>query len=290
MPEAGLDQGGLDQGSLDEGSLDEGGLDEGGLDEGSLDEGSLDEGSLDEGGLDQAGQPQLEDENALVAVSGSDLVFAGKVWDVRRDEFGYNGSAIVREYVDHPGAVAILALDDQDRVLLIKQYRHPVRMREWELPAGLLDVEGEDPLEAARRELAEETDVAATEWNVLAEFYTSPGGSTEAIRIYLARGLSTLDDAFDRTDEEADIAARWVPLDECVDAVLARRVQNPSLSLGVLAAQASRSRGWGTLAAAKTPWPRHPSNWHPSNGTVSNGTVSNGTVSKGTVSNGAGVL
>ena len=266
MPEAGLDQGGLDQGGLDEGGLDEGGLDEGGLDQ----------GGLDEGGLDQAGQPQLEDENALVAVSGSDLVFAGKVWDVRRDEFGYNGSAIVREYVDHPGAVAILALDDQDRVLLIKQYRHPVRMREWELPAGLLDVEGEDPLEAARRELAEETDVAATEWNVLAEFYTSPGGSTEAIRIYLARGLSTLDDAFGRTDEEADIEARWVPLDECVDAVLARRVQNPSLSLGVLAAQASRSRGWGTLAAAKTPWPRHPSNWPVSNWPVLNGTVSNG--------------
>ena len=251
--------------------MPEAGLDEGGLDQGGFDQGGLDQGGFDQGGLDQAGQPQLEDENALVAVSGSDLVFAGKVWDVRRDEFGYNGSAIVREYVDHPGAVAILALDDQDRVLLIKQYRHPVRMREWELPAGLLDVEGEDPLEAARRELAEETDVAATEWNVLAEFYTSPGGSTEAIRIYLARGLSTLDDAFDRTDEEADIEARWVPLDECVDAVLARRVQNPSLSLGVLAAQASRSRGWGTLAAAKTPWPRHPSNRAVSNGTVSNG-------------------
>jgi ADP-ribose pyrophosphatase len=217
-----------------------------------------------------AGHPPLEDEPAFAEVSGSHLAFDGKVWGVRRDHFGYNGSAIIREYVDHPGAVAVLAIDDHDRVLLIKQYRHPVRMREWELPAGLLDEPGEDPAEAARRELAEETDVAAADWSVLAEFYTSPGGSTEAIRIYLARGLTSLDDAFDRTDEEADMEIRWVPLDECVDAVLARRVQNPSLALGVLAAQASRSRGWATLAPAETPWPRHPSNWagHPSNGTA----------------------
>lgn len=208
-----------------------------------------------------AGHPPLEDEPAFATVSGSELAFAGKVWGVRRDQFGYNGSAIIREYVDHPGAVAVLAIDDHDRVLLIKQYRHPVRMREWELPAGLLDEPGEDPAEAARRELAEETDVAATDWSVLTEFYTSPGGSTEAIRIYLARGLSVIDDAFGRTDEEADMEIRWVPLDDCVDAVLARRVQNPSLALGVLAAQASRSRGWATLAPADTPWPRHPSNW-----------------------------
>lgn len=203
----------------------------------------------------------LEDEAAFAEVTGTELVFDGRVWGVRRDHFGYNGSAIVREYTDHPGAVAILALDDQDRVLLIKQYRHPVRMREWEIPAGLLDEPGEDPAEAAARELAEEADVAASEWNVLSEFYTSPGGSTEAIRIYLARGLSALDDVFDRTDEEADMEIRWVPLDECVDAVLARRVQNPSLIVGVLAAQVARSRGWSTLAPVDAPWPRHPSNW-----------------------------
>ena len=209
---------------------------------------------------DPAGSVPLEDEPEFAAVSGTAIVFDGKVWDIRRDTFGFNGSAIVREYVDHPGAVAILALDDQDRVLLIKQYRHPVRAREWELPAGLLDEPGEDPVSAARRELAEETDVAAMDWSVLAEFYTSPGGSTEAIRIYLARDLRAVD-AFDRTDEEADMETRWVPLDECVDAVLARRVQNPSLALGVLAAQAARSRGWASLAPAQTPWPRHPSNW-----------------------------
>jgi 8-oxo-dGTP pyrophosphatase MutT (NUDIX family) len=202
----------------------------------------------------------LEDDLAPAASVASEIAFAGKIWDVRRDTFAYNGSTIVREYLDHPGAVAILALDEQDRVLLIKQYRHPVRVREWELPAGLLDEAGEAPLDGAKRELAEETDVAATDWAVLSEFYTSPGGSNEAIRIYLARGLSALPDAFDRTDEEADMEIRWVPLDECVDAVLERRIQNPSLVIGVLAAQVAQSRDWASLAPADAPWPRHPSN------------------------------
>jgi 8-oxo-dGTP pyrophosphatase MutT (NUDIX family) len=208
-----------------------------------------------------AGQPPLEDEFEFAEVTDTGIVFDGKVWDVRRDTFAYNGSGIVREYLDHPGAVAILALDDQDRVLLIKQYRHPVRVREWELPAGLLDEDGEHPLVGAQRELAEEADVVAAEWNVLTEFYTSPGGSNEVIRIYLARGLSAIPDAFERTEEEADIEIRRVPLDDCVDAVLARRVQNPSLVVGVLAAPAARSRGWSTLAPADSAWPRHPSNW-----------------------------
>ncbi|WP_420898094.1 NUDIX domain-containing protein [Cryobacterium mannosilyticum] len=203
----------------------------------------------------------LADEFAFAPVTDTGIVFDGKVWDVRRDTFDYAGSGIVREYLDHPGAVAILALDDEDRVLLIKQYRHPVRAREWELPAGLLDEDGEHPLIGAQRELAEEADVTAADWDVLSEFYTSPGGSNEVIRIYLARGLAAATDAFERTDEEADIEIRWVPLDDCVDAVLARRLQNPSLVIGVLAAHASRARGWSSLAAADTPWPRHPVNW-----------------------------
>ncbi|MEC5186040.1 8-oxo-dGTP pyrophosphatase MutT (NUDIX family) [Cryobacterium sp. MP_3.1] len=205
--------------------------------------------------------PRIEDEPAPTALTSSAVRFDGHVWNIRQDAFDYNGAEIVREYVDHPGAVAILALDDQDRVLLIQQYRHPVRMREWELPAGLLDVDGEHALLGAQRELAEETDVVASEWNVLTEFYTSPGGSNEVIRIYLARGLSPATEAFDRTDEEADMVTRWVSLDDAVDAALARRVQNPSLVVGVLAAAASRSRGWASLAPADLPWPRHPNNW-----------------------------
>lgn len=202
--------------------------------------------------------PPLEDVPFSVDVTESERVFEGRVWDIRRDTFDYNGASIVREYTDHTGAVAILALDEEDRVLLIRQYRHPVGLREWELPAGLLDVEGEDPLASAQRELEEEADLRASDWDVLAEFATSPGGNNEVIRVYLARGLSATEQAFDRTDEEADIEIAWVPLDEALDAVLARRVQNPSLAIGVLSAHASRARGWATLVPADVPWGRHP--------------------------------
>jgi NTP pyrophosphohydrolases including oxidative damage repair enzymes len=200
----------------------------------------------------------LRDDPTEVAVAESTLVYHGRVWDLRRDEVLYNGERIVREYVDHTGAVAVLALDDEDRALLIKQYRHPVRSREWEIPAGLLDVPDEDPLTAAQRELAEEADLVAAEWNVLADFETTPGGSDEAVRIYLARGLTAAAEEFARTDEEADIEVRWVRLDDVVDAVLARRVRNPSLTIGALAAHTSRARDWATLAPGEAPWPRPP--------------------------------
>ncbi|MFD1720650.1 NUDIX domain-containing protein [Amnibacterium endophyticum] len=184
-------------------------------------------------------------------------VFHGRVWDVASETFDYDGTSITREVILHPGAVAILALDDEDRVLLIRQYRHPQRSRMWEIPAGLMDMAGESPLAGAQRELGEEADLAAATWHVLAEFANTPGGSDETIRIYLARDVSALP-AFERHDEEADIEVRWVPLDEVVDAVLARRVQSPSLVFGALAAQAARSRGWATLAPADEPWERHP--------------------------------
>jgi len=196
----------------------------------------------------------LADEPVELPLRRSDQVFDGLVWDLRRDTFELDGRPIVREYVDHPGAVAVLALDEHDRAFLIRQYRHPVRAREWEIPAGLLDIDGEDPFVAAQRELAEEGDLAASEWAVLADFFTSPGGSDEAIRVYLARDLSAMPDAYPREDEEAHMETRWVDLDACVDAVLARRVQNPSLAIGVLAAHASRARGWSTLAAADAAW------------------------------------
>jgi len=197
----------------------------------------------------------LRDDPTAVEVTRSETVYEGRVWNIRRDEVAYNGDTIVREYTDHPGAVAVLALDDEDRMLLIKQYRHPVRTREWEIPAGLLDVSGEDVLAAAQRELAEEADLVADHWDVLAEFFTSPGGSDEAIRIYLARGLAPADETFAREAEEADIEVRWAPLDDVVDAVLQRRVHNPSLVLGALAAHTSRARGWASLAPADAPWP-----------------------------------
>lgn len=185
------------------------------------------------------------------------MIHQGRVWNVASERFQYNGGTIVRELIDHPGAVAVLALDDDERVLLIRQYRHPIRARVWEIPAGLLDAPGEPALTAAKRELAEEADLAAERWHVLSDFQNSPGGSDETIRVFLARGVSPVP-AFERHDEEADIETRWLPLDEVVDAVLARRVQSPSLVIASLAAVAARSRGWDTLAPGEEPWPRHP--------------------------------
>ncbi|PPF87311.1 ADP-ribose pyrophosphatase [Subtercola sp. Z020] len=197
----------------------------------------------------------LRDEAADLEITQSDVVFDGKIWDVRRETFTYNGADTVREFVDHTGAVAIVALDDQERMLLIKQYRHPIRSREWEIPAGLLDVSGENWLVAAQRELSEEADLEADEWNVLTDYATTPGGNNELIRIYLARGIHSTAAPFEREDEEADIEVRWVDLDEVVDAVLRRELQNPNLVLASLALFANRARGWGSLGAADAPWP-----------------------------------
>ncbi len=175
-------------------------------------------------------------------VTSSEVVFHGKVWNIRRDRFLFGEGAarheITREYVDHSGAVAVLTLDAEGRVLLINQYRHPIGEREWELPAGLLDIAGEPPLAAAQRELAEEVDIAASNWTELITFHTSPGGSNEVLHVFQAEGL-TATPAFDRTEEEAEIVTRWVPLQEVVDAVLAGRLRNSILIVAVLAAHAT---------------------------------------------------
>lgn len=184
-------------------------------------------------------QGPIRDLRDPAEVTSSQRVFEGRVWGVRRDEFTFGGRGIVREYLDHPGAVAVLAIDEQDRVLLINQYRHPVGLRDWELPAGLLDVEGEPPLATARRELAEETDLTAEHWSELITFHTSPGGSNETLHVFEARGLLPTA-AFARTDEEAQIVVRWLPLAEAVDAVLEGRLTNSILIIAVLAAHAQR--------------------------------------------------
>jgi ADP-ribose pyrophosphatase len=184
-------------------------------------------------------QGPIRDLRDPAPVTSSERVFDGRVWDIRRDEFTFADHTIAREYTDHPGAVAVLAIDDQDRVLLINQYRHPVGLRDWELPAGLLDVEGEAPLAAARRELAEETDLTAEHWSELITFHTSPGGSNETLHVFEARGLLPTE-AFARSEEEAEIVTRWVTLDEAVDAVLEGRLSNSILIIAVLAEHARR--------------------------------------------------
>ncbi len=177
----------------------------------------------------------LRDEPVSYQVLESDLVYEGRVWDVRNEKVEYPTGIIERQYVDHPGAAAVVAVDDEGRVLLIQQYRHPIQYRDWELPAGLLDVVGEEPLEAAKRELAEEADLAADAWEPLLSIFPTPGGNDEIIHIYLARGLHETE-AFERTDEEADLRLAWVPLEEAADAVLQGNFRNGALVAGVLAA------------------------------------------------------
>ncbi len=208
------------------------------------------------------GDGALRDELSRPRVTSSELVFDGVVWDVRRDGFEYEGEHLVREVIDHPGAVAVLALDEQDRVLLIRQYRHPIASHEWEIPAGLLDIEGEDPLAAAQRELAEEADVVAEHWALLVDYFSSPGGMNEALRIYLARGLHPVpeEERHEREGEEAHIVHRAVPLDEVVDGILAGHLHNATLLVAALAAHRMRERGWASLRPAASPWPAHPSN------------------------------
>ncbi|MFJ6428332.1 NUDIX domain-containing protein [Microbacterium maritypicum] len=186
----------------------------------------------------------LRDETFEPEVLESDLVYRGRVWDVRSDRVRYGDGEIVRQYVAHTGAVAIVALDEQGRVLLIQQYRHPIRHRDWELPAGLLDVEGEEPLEAARRELAEEADLVAVHWEPLVSSWTTPGGNDEIIHVFLATGVRPSGAAHVREDEEADIRVEWVSLADAVSAVMEGRMRNGILAIGVLAAsQRLRDRG-----------------------------------------------
>jgi 8-oxo-dGTP pyrophosphatase MutT (NUDIX family) len=200
----------------------------------------------------------LSDDPIAAEVLESEVVYRGNVWNIVKDRFRLADDEISREYMSHTGAVAVLAMDERDRVLLIKQYRHPVRLRDWELPAGLLDFAGEPALAAAKRELAEEADLVAETWDLLCEFMTTPGGSNEVIRVYLARGVSATPETFERTEEEAGIELRWVPLDEIVDGVLARELQNAILAIAALTAQASRARGWSGLGDPEAPWLRHP--------------------------------
>jgi len=205
--------------------------------------------------------PSFHDTFAPREVREHEIVYKGLVWDIARDTVDLGeGGVHQREYVEHTGAVGILALDDEGRVLLVEQYRHPVGMTLWELPAGLLDVEGETPLHAARRELAEEADLRAERWDVLVDWFNSPGGSTEALRLYLARGVSPVPDAerHERQAEELGMTTRWVPLDEARDAVLAGALHNPGAVVGILAACEARAQGWRTLRPADAPWPEHP--------------------------------
>lgn len=203
----------------------------------------------------------IQDSPADLPVQSSEKVLTTPIFDAVEDTFafGERGETLRRVYIKHLSAVAVLAVDEQDRVLLINQYRHPVRMKLWEVPAGLLDVDGEPMLEAAQRELSEEADLQAQTWHTLLDFYTTPGAKNEAIRIYLAQGLTEVPEAERhlREAEEAEITTAWVPLAEAVQAVLSGRIHNPSAANGILALHAVRT-GAGELREARAPWADHP--------------------------------
>lgn len=201
-----------------------------------------------------SGPEQLADEPSDVLVLDSELLVTGAVWDVRRDRFVFGGTELQREYIDHTGAVAVLALDSEGRVLLIKQYRHAIGHRDWEIPAGLMDLPGESGLRAAQRELAEEADLRADRWDLLLDLYLSPGGTSEAMRVFLARDVHPVEHDYVRAEEEAELVPRWVPLDEVVSAALAGRVQNAVTVSAVLAAEVSRARDWDSLRDPELPW------------------------------------
>ncbi|MCS0602089.1 NUDIX hydrolase [Streptomyces sp. LP11] len=194
-------------------------------------------------------------------IRASATPFTGNKTSVRTDDVVMpDGSVARRDYQVHPGSVAVLALDEEDRVLLINQYRHPVRHKLWEIPAGLLDVPGENPLHAAQRELYEEAHVKAEDWRVLTDVYTTPGGCDEAVRIFLARDLSEAEgERFAAEHEETDMQHARVPVDELVRRVLAGDVHNNCLVVGVLSLVAARGGdGLDALRPADAPWPARP--------------------------------
>ena len=179
-------------------------------------------------------------------VLARESVYEGRVISLERHTVAMpGGGESVREIVRHPGAVAVIAVDDEDRVVLLRQYRHAFGEHLWELPAGLRDADGEPPLETAKRELAEEALLSAARWSLLATTYTSPGFSDEKVLVYLAEELSDVDrpEGFVVEHEEADMTVERVPLDDAVQRVFDGDIRNASAVIGLLAADRYRAAG-----------------------------------------------
>ncbi len=190
-------------------------------------------------------------------VEDSTVLLRSRLITVRSDKVRMPDNHVAeRDVVEHPGAVAVLALDDAARVLVIRQYRHPIGRLLWEIPAGLRDVDGEDLWVTAQRELAEEASYVASRWHVLADTYTSPGISTERVRVYLARGLREIPE-LERTyvphEEEAFLERAWLPLPEAVRKVFAGDLHNSVTALAIMAGYAAQSADFGGLRPADAP-------------------------------------
>jgi 8-oxo-dGDP phosphatase len=201
-------------------------------------------------------RPHLVDAPGQHPVEATVDDFRGRVWNVVTQEVRLpSGELVVRDIVQHPSAVAVVAMDDQERILLVHQYRHAAAATLWELPAGLLDQAGEDPLVAVGRELWEETHHVADDWDVLVDFLSSPGFCDEALRIYLARAVRPAAGAVhDRHGEERDMPVVWAHLDDVVVGIQRGELHNPTLVVGALAAVAARAGDWQDLRPAEAPW------------------------------------
>jgi ADP-ribose pyrophosphatase len=197
----------------------------------------------------------IEDAAESWPVESSDVQLKNWLLTVRSERVRMpDNHCAERTVVTHPGAVAVLALDDADRVLMIRQYRHPVRRLLWEIPAGLRDVDGEPLLQTAKRELLEEAGYQARDWHVLVDYFTSPGFTTERLRLFLARGLREVTDSgYVREHEEKFLVTEWVPLSEAVGLALGGKLHNSAAVMGILAARAASAGGFADLRPAGAP-------------------------------------
>lgn len=208
--------------------------------------------------FDDTNTYDLRDTFVTYPITAREDIYQGRVVRLVSEDVELPTAGVVRrEFVEHPGAVGIVALNDLDQIAMVHQYRHPVRQKLWELPAGLLDIEGEPPWEAARRELAEETDLVADRWHTLVDWYNSPGGMDEAVRVYLARGISDSGVRHERVDEELGMVTAWFDLDVAHAAVLSGRIHNPGSVVGILAAYAARAAEWTPLRPYDASWAEH---------------------------------
>jgi ADP-ribose pyrophosphatase len=199
----------------------------------------------------------IEDQPAHWRVVSSAELLRSRLVAVRSDKvLTPENDVAERDVVLHPGAVAVLAMDDADRILMIRQYRHPVQRLLWEIPAGLRDVPREEPWVTAPRELMEEAGYRAKDWRILADYYSSPGYSTERLRVFLARELEVIPAAerhFVPQAEEAHLLLGWLPLDEAVRKVFAGELHNGPAVLAIMAGYAARSEGYDRLRPADAP-------------------------------------
>ncbi len=176
-----------------------------------------------------------KDQPVDIPSLSSRMIHKGMVWDLVSETFDFQGEQLTREYVKHTGAVAVLTINDKNEILLLEQYRRPVGSFLMEFPAGLLDVPGESRLDCAKRELAEEANLAASTWEELISFHATPGGNSETITVFVAKGLSSANSDYVRSGEEKDMPQTWVPVQQALASVLSSKMQSPTAVVGIMA-------------------------------------------------------